>query len=82
MDEDRIQQNRRDQDEKATQERAAILGISYFDAREVEQTLPLANDVLGYIDYAQEPNCAVGGWWRGRSVAFWRHDTDSAIVYS
>ena len=46
MDEDRIQQNRRDQDEKATQERAAILGISYFDAREVEQTLPLANDVL------------------------------------
>lgn len=46
MDEDKIQQNRRDQDEKATQERAAILGISYFDAREVEQTLPLANDVL------------------------------------
>ncbi len=36
MDEDKIQQNRRDQDEKATQERAAILGISYFDAREDE----------------------------------------------
>ncbi len=46
MDEDKIQQNRRDQDEKATQERAAILGISYFDAREVEQTLPLAMGVL------------------------------------
>jgi len=46
VDEDRIQQNRRDQDEKATQERAAILGISYFDARDVEETLPLAHDVL------------------------------------
>jgi type II secretory ATPase GspE/PulE/Tfp pilus assembly ATPase PilB-like protein len=46
MDEDRIQQNRRDQDEKATQERAAILGISYFDARDIEETLPLAHDVL------------------------------------
>jgi type II secretory ATPase GspE/PulE/Tfp pilus assembly ATPase PilB-like protein len=46
MDEDKIQKSRRDQDEKATQERAAILGMSYFDAREVEQTLPLAKDVL------------------------------------
>lgn len=46
MNEDKIQQNRREQDEKSTQERAAILGIQYFDAREVEQTLPLAQDVL------------------------------------
>lgn len=46
MNEDKIQQNRREQDEKATQERAAILGISYFDSREVEDSLPLARDVL------------------------------------
>lgn len=46
MNEDKIQQNRREQDEKATQERAAILGISYFDSREVENSLPLAKDVL------------------------------------
>lgn len=46
MDEDRIQQNRREQDEKSTQERAAILGIQYFDAREGESSLALANDVL------------------------------------
>jgi len=46
MDEDKIQQNRRDQDEKSTRERAAILGIQYFDAREVEQTLPLAMNIL------------------------------------
>ncbi len=46
MDEDRIQQNRREQDEKSTQERAAILGVQYFDSRDVEQTLPLAQDVM------------------------------------
>lgn len=46
MDEDKIQQNRREQDEKSTQQRAAILGIAYFDAREVEVTLPLASDVI------------------------------------
>lgn len=46
MDEDKIQQSRREQDEKSTQERAAILGISYFDARDIETTLPLALHVL------------------------------------
>lgn len=46
MDEEKIQKNRREADEKATQERAAILGVSYFDAREVETTLALANDVI------------------------------------
>jgi len=46
MDEDKIQQNRRDQDEKSTRERAAILGIQYFDTREIEQTLPLAMNIL------------------------------------
>lgn len=46
MDEDRIQQSRREQDEKSTQERAAILGVQYFDARGVEETLPLVSDVM------------------------------------
>jgi type II secretory ATPase GspE/PulE/Tfp pilus assembly ATPase PilB-like protein len=46
MDEDKIQQGRRDGDERATQERAAILGLPYFDTREVEQTLPLLQGVL------------------------------------
>jgi type IV pilus assembly protein PilB len=50
MDEDKIQQNRREADEKATQERAAILGIQYFDSREVEQTLPLIKDVMDVND--------------------------------
>jgi len=46
MDEDRIQQGRREQDEKSTQERAAILGLQYFDARGVEGTLALVSDTL------------------------------------
>lgn len=46
MDEDVIQRNRREADEHSTQERAAILGLQYFDSREVETTLPLVPNVL------------------------------------
>jgi len=46
MDEDRIQQNRRNDDEKSTQERAAILGLEYVDLRETEKTLPLVSGVM------------------------------------
>lgn len=46
MDEDRIQQQRRDQDEDATRKRAAILGLQYLDTREFEQTIPLIRDIL------------------------------------
>lgn len=46
MDEVVIQQRRRDQDENATRERAAILGLQYVDAREFENELPLVGDVL------------------------------------
>jgi type II secretory ATPase GspE/PulE/Tfp pilus assembly ATPase PilB-like protein len=46
MDEEAIQQRRRDQDENATRERAAILGLQYLDAREFEKELPLVEGVL------------------------------------
>ena len=46
MDEDRIQQHRREEDEKSTQKRAAILGLQYLDTREIEQTLPLTSGIL------------------------------------
>lgn len=46
MDEDKIQQQRRDQDEQSTKGRAAILGVQYFDTRGIENSLPLAMDVL------------------------------------
>lgn len=46
MDEETVQERRRDQDEQSTQQRAAILGFQYFDARNNERTLPLVPNVL------------------------------------
>lgn len=46
MDEDKLQQQRRDADEQATQQRAAILGVPYLDTREIETTLALVRDVM------------------------------------
>jgi type II secretory ATPase GspE/PulE/Tfp pilus assembly ATPase PilB-like protein len=46
MDEKEIQRRRRDQEEVSTQKRAAILGLPYLDAREFEDSLPLARDVM------------------------------------
>lgn len=46
MDEDKIQHRRREQEEKATKERAAILGLQYIDSREFEESLPLLSDIL------------------------------------
>jgi type II secretory ATPase GspE/PulE/Tfp pilus assembly ATPase PilB-like protein len=46
MDEDKIQQNRREQDEQSTRQRSVILGIQYLDTREIEASLPLAENVL------------------------------------
>lgn len=46
MDEDKIQQHRRDQDEQSTQQRAAILGLQYLDTRQIEKSLPLVKGVL------------------------------------
>ncbi len=46
MDEDKIQQNRREADEQATAQRAAILGIKYLDTRQIENTIELAQNVL------------------------------------
>jgi len=46
MDEEKIQARRREEDERATQQRAAILGLQYLDTREVEDTLPLTRGIL------------------------------------
>ncbi len=46
MDEKKIQDHRREQDEQSTNQRAAILGLQYLDTRSVEETLPLVRDVL------------------------------------
>ncbi len=46
MDEDKVQQQRRDHDEEATKQRAAILGVPYVDTRAFEHELPLLEDIL------------------------------------
>lgn len=46
MDEDKIQAERRENDENATRQRAAILGVQYVDTRPFEKDMPLVNDIL------------------------------------
>jgi type II secretory ATPase GspE/PulE/Tfp pilus assembly ATPase PilB-like protein len=50
MDEEKTQERRREQDEKATQQRAAILGLQYLDTRSVDQTLPLTSGIIEVPD--------------------------------
>ena len=46
MDEQKIQQRRRDEEERATVKRADILGLVYLDTREFEDIFPLVRDVF------------------------------------
>jgi type II secretory ATPase GspE/PulE/Tfp pilus assembly ATPase PilB-like protein len=50
MDEEKTQERRREQDEKATQQRAAILALQYLDTRGVDQTLPLTAGIIEIPD--------------------------------
>jgi len=46
MDEQKIQERAREQDEQSTQNRASILGMQYLDTRSIEQIIDLVPDVL------------------------------------
>ncbi len=50
MDEDRIQQQAREDDEQSTQRRAAILGLPYLDTRDIQDDLALVDGVLDVQD--------------------------------
>jgi type II secretory ATPase GspE/PulE/Tfp pilus assembly ATPase PilB-like protein len=50
MDEQKIQQQRRDHEEKSTASRAAILGLPYIDTREFENKLDLIKDGMMTIE--------------------------------
>jgi type II secretory ATPase GspE/PulE/Tfp pilus assembly ATPase PilB-like protein len=50
MNEDDIQEKRREHEENATKQRSAILGVPYLDTREIESDLPLVNDTLAVSD--------------------------------
>jgi len=46
MDEEKIQERAREQDEQSTQGRASILGMEYLDTRGIDKTLDLIPDIL------------------------------------
>lgn len=46
MDESKVQAQRREHDENATRERAAILGVQYLDTRNFEKDIPLVDGIL------------------------------------
>lgn len=46
MNEEELQQKRRDNEEMATSDRARILGLPYLDTRDFENTIPLTMDLL------------------------------------
>ena len=48
--ETKIQKNRRDHEEKSTQQRAAILGLPYLDSRQFDKVLDLVPDLLSIAD--------------------------------
>jgi type IV pilus assembly protein PilB len=50
MDEKKIQHARREHEEKSTQQRAAILGLQYLDAREFEDQLDLVPNLMTIED--------------------------------
>ena len=50
MNEDKVQQQRREHDEEATKQRAAILGVPYVDTRTFERELPLLKNILEVPD--------------------------------
>ena len=54
MDEKEIQLKRRDNEEKATAERARILGLPYLDTRKVEDIIPLVPDLLTISEMHQD----------------------------
>lgn len=66
MDEDKVQQQRREHDEAATKQRAAILGVPYVDTRTFERDIPLVDGVL-----------EIDEMYKGRIVPLARSSEDS-----
>jgi hypothetical protein len=50
MDEDKIQSRARDEDERSTQQRAAILGLPYLDTRSIQDAIELIDGVMDVQD--------------------------------
>lgn len=70
MNEDKIQAERRENDENATRQRAAILGVQYVDTRPFEKDMPLVSDVLDN-----------GAMYKGRLAPLKGESDDSPFVF-
>ena len=71
MDEQKIQQRRREQEENATAKRADILGLAYLDTRDFEDNFPLARGIFsneqmyaGFLAPLQAGRDETGEPWR------------------
>jgi type II secretory ATPase GspE/PulE/Tfp pilus assembly ATPase PilB-like protein len=69
MNEDKVQQQAREQDESSTQQRAALLGMPYLDTRGVEDTLPLIPDILTIEDMHKNRVVVLG---QGTDSSSWK----------
>jgi type IV pilus assembly protein PilB len=70
MDEDKVQEQRREHDEAATKQRAAILGVPYVDTRPFERDIPLVDGVL-----------EIDQMYKGRLVPLARASEDSPFRF-
>lgn len=70
MDEDKIQSQRREHDESATRQRAAILGVTYIDARSFEKDIPLVEGIM-----------AIDDMYKGRIVPLTRGSEDTPFRF-
>jgi type II secretory ATPase GspE/PulE/Tfp pilus assembly ATPase PilB-like protein len=70
MNEENVQQQRREHDEATTKQRAAILGVTYIDTRPFERDLPLTDGVL-----------EVDQMYKGRIVPLARGGEDSPFRF-
>ncbi len=50
MDESEIQQKRRENEERATEDRARILGLPYLDTRDFEEEIPLTQNLISVAE--------------------------------
>ena len=71
MDEDKIQAQRRDYDENATKQRAAILNVPYYDTRPIEKTIPLVDQLIDIQDM-----------YKGRVVPLQRGDEERPYTFA
>jgi type II secretory ATPase GspE/PulE/Tfp pilus assembly ATPase PilB-like protein len=79
---DRQMKRFRDAEEKATQQRAALLNLEYLDTREIAQTAPLVDGLMN-VDEMRKSRCVplkVGSWSNGPYIYGVTSDTPKSFM--